>query len=141
VAVTYRLVTGQPHAGSLVDHTVRFVRRIGTGVSAALLIYLWFRSVKACALQLFALSLLTVVLLSSAVQPWYFTWALTPAALFVVLPRQVSWLATASVALTLLIRPMGSGLEMAPYVPAVIAAALGSRALLGPVVHGLRTNQ
>ncbi|MCW2541350.1 MAG: hypothetical protein JWN95_3075 [Frankiales bacterium] len=135
LAVAYRLVTGEPHAGTLVDHTVRAFRRVGSVVSALLLIFLWFRSVRGAAIQLLALALLTVVILSPAVQPWYFTWTLTIGALFIVAPRPLSWIAAASVALTLLTRPMGSSLEMAPYVPAVIAAGLASRALLGPVVH------
>ncbi|MCW2524529.1 MAG: hypothetical protein JWO63_2864 [Frankiales bacterium] len=137
-AVVYRLATGQPNAGSLVEHTVRLCRSIGTIISVCLLVFLWLRSTRGNALRLFALSMLTVVLLSPAVQPWYFTWALTLAALFLVAPKQLSWLAAASVALTLLIRPMGSGLEIAPYVIAVVVAGLGSRALLGPVVHGVR---
>jgi hypothetical protein len=33
---------------------------------------------------------------------------------------------------------MGSGLDLAPYVPAVILGGLGSRALLGPVVQRVR---
>jgi alpha-1,6-mannosyltransferase len=136
-AVLYRLITGQPHAGSLVEHTVRLSRRVGTIISSCLLLLLWLRSTRGNALQLFALSMLTVVLLSPAVQPWYFTWSLTLASLFVIAPRQLSWLAAASVALTLLISPMGSGLEIAPYVIAVVIAGLGSRALLGPVVHGI----
>jgi alpha-1,6-mannosyltransferase len=135
LAVGYRFITGQPHAATIVDHTVRAFRQVGTIVSATLLTFLWFRSTRSHPLQLMALALLAVVLLSPAVQPWYFTWALIPAALFIVAPRQVSWVAAASVALTLLIRPMGSSLEVAPYVPAVLAAALGARALLGPVVH------
>ena len=135
VGVAYRAITGQPHAATLVDHTVRAFRRVGTVASALLLTYLWFRSTRAAAVQMMALALLAVVLLSPAVQPWYFTWALAPAALVVVVPRQLSWVAGASVALTLLTLPMGSGLALAPYVPAVLAAGLGSRALLGPVVH------
>ncbi|MGX7680438.1 polyprenol phosphomannose-dependent alpha 1,6 mannosyltransferase MptB [Jatrophihabitans sp. DSM 45814] len=138
LGVVYKLVTGQPHAGSLVDHTIRSFRRAGSIAAAALLTYFWFRAVRTSALQLLALALLTVVILSPAVQPWYFTWALAPAALFIVSPRAVSWVAAASVALTFLISPMGSGLEVAPYVPAVVAAGLAARALLGPVVHRSR---
>jgi alpha-1,6-mannosyltransferase len=138
LAVLYRLALGDAHAASVVDHTVRTFRQIGSVISGGLLTVLWFRSVRGSAIQLMSLGLLTTVLLSPAVQPWYFTWALVPAALFIVRPRAVSWIAAASVALTFLISPMGSGLEIAPYVPAVLAAGLGARALLGPVVHRIR---
>jgi len=139
LAVGYRFVIGAAHASTLVDHTVRGFRRAGSVVSAVLLVYLWVRSTRGSSVQLLALALASVVVLSPAVQPWYFTWALTVAALFVVAPGQISWIAAGSVALTFLTRPMGSSLELAPYVPAVIVAGLASRALLGPVVHRLRS--
>jgi hypothetical protein len=104
-----------------------------------LLIAFWIRSIRRSPVQWLALSLLTVVVLSPAVQPWYFTWALVPAALRIG-ARALSWIAAASVALTFLISPMGSGLGIAPYLPAVLAAGLGARALLGPVVHRVRTS-
>jgi hypothetical protein len=88
---------------------------------------------------MFALSLAVIVLLGPAVQPWYFTWTLSIVALFMVNPRQLSWIAGASVALTLLTTPMGSPLALGPYIPAVIAAGLASRALLGPVVDHRHT--
>ena len=68
-------------------------------------------------------------------QPWYFTWALTVAAVLLVRPRAMFLVATASISLTLLTRPMGSSLEASAYIPAVLAAALAARSLLGPVVH------
>jgi alpha-1,6-mannosyltransferase len=138
LGVAYKLATGQPNAGSVVDHTIRSFRQIGSVVTALLLIVFWFRSTRRSAVQWLALSLVTVVVLSPAVQPWYFTWALVPAALRIG-PRALSWIAAASVALTFLISPMGSGLGMAPYLPAVLAAGLGARALLGPAVHRVRT--
>jgi alpha-1,6-mannosyltransferase len=140
LAVAYRFALGADHVTSHVDSTVRRFRTVGSAVSALLLGLFWFRAMRGAAVQLLAPALVTLVVLSPAVQPWYFTWALSVAALFVVAPRQVSWIAAASVALTLLTRPMGSSLEMAPYVPAVIATALASRALLGPVVHRLRAD-
>ena len=135
LAICYRFITGQPHAATIVDHTVRAFRQLASVVSALMLGWLWLRSLRGNALQLMTLALVSVVILSPAVQPWYFTWALVPTALFLVTPRKVSFVAAGSVALTLLTRPMGSSLELAPYVPAVLAAGLGSRALLGPVVH------
>jgi len=136
LAVGYRAAIGAEHAGTLVDATVRGFRTAGLIVSALLLVALWFRAVRGRALQLLALALATVVVLGPAVQPWYFSWSLTLAAVFVVAPRQLAWIATGSIALTLLTRPMGSSLEMAAYVPAVLAAGLAVRALLGPVVQG-----
>ncbi|MDQ1743322.1 MAG: alpha,6-mannosyltransferase [Pseudonocardiales bacterium] len=135
LAVGYRAAIGAAHAGTLVDGTVRDFRNAGLIVSGLLLVLLWFRAVRGPALRLLALALATVVVLGPAVQPWYFTWSLTLVAVFLVAPRQLGWLATGSLALTLLTRPMGSSLEMAVYVPAVLAAALAVRALLGPVVQ------
>ncbi|HST49575.1 MAG TPA: polyprenol phosphomannose-dependent alpha 1,6 mannosyltransferase MptB, partial [Jatrophihabitans sp.] len=135
LAVGYRAAIGAEHAGTLVDATVRGFRTAGLIVSGLLLVLLWFRAVRGQAMQLLTLALATVVVLGPAVQPWYFSWSLTLAAVFVVAPRQLSWIATGSLALTLLTRPMGSSLEMAAYVPAVLAAALAVRALLGPVVQ------
>jgi alpha-1,6-mannosyltransferase len=135
LAVGYRAAIGAEHAGTLVDATVRDFRNVGLIVSALLLVVLWFRAVRGPALRLLALGLVTLVVLGPAVQPWYFSWSLTIAAVFLVAPRQLGWIATASISLTLLTRPMGSSLEMAAYVPAVLAAALATRALLGPVVQ------
>jgi alpha-1,6-mannosyltransferase len=135
LAVGYRAAIGAAHAGTLVDATVRGFRNAGMIVSALLLVVLWFRAVRGPALRLLALGLVTLVVLGPAVQPWYFSWSLTIAAVFLVAPRQLGWIATASISLTLLTRPMGSSLEMAAYVPAVLAAALATRALLGPVVQ------
>lgn len=133
LAVGYRAAIGAAHPGTYVDATVRAFRRVGTVVSGIVVVGLWWRALREQAMQLLALALVVIVVLGPAVQPWYFTWALTIAAVFVVAPRQVSWIAMVSIALTLLVRPMGSGLELAPYVPAVLAAGLASRALLGPV--------
>lgn len=137
LAVGYRAAIGAAHAGTMVDGTVRDFRNVGLLVSGLLLVALWFRAVRRPALKLLALALAGVVVLGPAVQPWYFSWSLTIAAVFLLAPRQLGWIATASIALTLLTRPMGSSLEMAVYVPAVLAAALATRALLGPVVRRL----
>ncbi len=134
LAVGYRAAIGAAHAGTLVDGTVRDFRNVGLIVSVLLLVALWFRAVRGSAIQLLALALFTVVVLGPAVQPWYFSWAMTIAAAFLVAPRQLCWIATASIALTLLTRPMGSSLEFTAYIPAVLAAILAARALLGPVV-------
>ncbi|MEO7262136.1 MAG: polyprenol phosphomannose-dependent alpha 1,6 mannosyltransferase MptB [Jatrophihabitantaceae bacterium] len=135
LAVGYRAAIGAAHAGTLVDATVRDFRNVGLIVSGLLLVVLWFRATRGSALKLLALGLASLVVLGPAVQPWYFSWSLTIAAVFLLAPRQLGWIATASIALTLLTRPMGSSLEMAVYLPAVLAAALATRALLGPVVQ------
>lgn len=135
LAVGYRAAIGAEHAGTLVDATVRDFRNAGLIVSGLLLVVLWFRAARGSALKLLALALASVVVLGPAVQPWYFSWSLTIAAVFLLAPRQLGWIAAASIALTLLTRPMGSSLEMAVYVPAVLAAVLATRALLGPVVQ------
>lgn len=140
LAVLYRAAIGAAHAGTLVDGTVRGFRTVGTLVSGTVLILFWLRSARgipqrAGATRLLALGLLTIVVLGPAVQPWYFSWALTIAAVLIVAPRSLFWVATASISLTLLTRPMGSSLEAVAYVPAVLAAGLAARSLLGPAVH------
>lgn len=133
-AVGVRMISGAAHP-STVDHTVRDFRQVGSILSGAVLIGLWLRANRSAPMLLLSISLVTIVLLGPAVQPWYLLWALPCAALLPLRPPQVSWIAAASVALTVITRPMGSNLEMSRYVPAVVAAALASRALLGPVVH------
>jgi alpha-1,6-mannosyltransferase len=143
LAVLYRAMIGAAHAGTLVDATVRDFRTVGTIVSALVLAGLWLRAVlgrlcRPAVLRLLAVGLFSIVVLGPAVQPWYFTWALTIAAVLVGRPRTLLLIATASISLTLLTRPMGSSLEATAYIPAVLAAALASRSLLGPAVHRLR---
>ncbi|MGI8668037.1 MAG: polyprenol phosphomannose-dependent alpha 1,6 mannosyltransferase MptB [Jatrophihabitans sp.] len=140
LAVCYRAIIGAAHAGTLVDGTVRGFRDAGTVVSGLLLVGLWFRAVRSyqqrqVAVAMLAVGLVSIVVLGPAVQPWYFTWALTIAAVLLIRPRAILWIATASISLTLLTRPMGSSLEASAYVPAVLAAGLAARALLGPVTH------
>jgi len=134
VGVALRAIVGSDH-GPLVDSTVRAVRSAGTILSGVLLIALWLRATRRPPAPLLALGLAITVVLSPAVQPWYFVWAIMIAALFVVQPHQLSWLAALSVALVLMTTPMGSPVDMVPYIPAVIIAGLGSRALLGPVAE------
>jgi alpha-1,6-mannosyltransferase len=140
LAVLYRAAIGAAHAGTLVDGTVRGFRTAGTLLSVLLLCLLWLRAARMhdrprLVLRLLAGALFSVVVLGPAVQPWYFTWALTVAAALLVSPRRIFLVATASLGLTLLTRPMGSSLEAVAYVPAVLAAGLAARALLGPILH------
>jgi alpha-1,6-mannosyltransferase len=141
LALLYRVLTGNSHPLGLVDGTVRSFRRAGTIGTAVLLTALWFRSTRGNAVQLLAVAMLAVVLLSPSVQPWYFTWALTIAALFVTRPSQVAWIAVASLSLTLLTQPMGSGLGAVPLVLAVILSGVAARCLLGPVVSKPKPEQ
>jgi alpha-1,6-mannosyltransferase len=140
LAVLYRASIGAAQAGTLVDGTVRNFRNVGNVLSALVLVGLWFWAVRGqlarpVVMRLLALGLLSIVLLGPAVQPWYFTWSLTIASVLLVRPRAMYLLATLSISLTLLTRPMGSSLEATAYLPAVLAAALAARSLLGPVVH------
>ncbi|MFL6161230.1 MAG: polyprenol phosphomannose-dependent alpha 1,6 mannosyltransferase MptB [Jatrophihabitantaceae bacterium] len=140
LAVGYRAAIGAAHAGTLVDGTVRGFRTAGTVLSGLLLCYLWIRAMRQrgqprLVLKLLTVALFSVVVLGPAVQPWYFSWALTIGAALILSPRKIFWVATASIGLTLLTRPMGSSLEAAAYLPAVIAAALAARALLGPIIQ------
>lgn len=144
LAVLYRASIGAAHAGTLVDGTVRGFRTVGTVVSALLLIWLWLRAARLpgagrrnqkTIMKLLTLGLFTLVVLGPAVQPWYFSWALTVGAVLMLSPRKVLWVATGSIGLTLLTRPMGSSLEVAAYLSALVVAGLAARALLGPVVQ------
>jgi alpha-1,6-mannosyltransferase len=140
LAVIYRAAIGAAHAGTQVDSTVRGFRTAGAVLSVLVLCYLWLRAVRQhdqakLVLKLLTVALFSVVVLGPAVQPWYFSWALTVGAALVLSPRKIFWMAAASIGLTLLTRPMGSSLEAIAYIPAVIAAALATRALLGPIVQ------
>ncbi len=140
LAVLYRSLIGAAHAGTVVDGTVRNFRTVGTVVSGLLLVGLWLLAVyrrldRRAAMRLLAIGLFSIVVLGPAVQPWYFTWALTIVAVLVARPRTLLLIAIASISLTLLTRPMGSSLEASAYLPAVLAAVLGARALLGPAVQ------
>lgn len=140
LAVGYRAAIGAAHAGTVVDGTVRGFRTVGTVASALLLVAFWLRAAqlhgeRKASLKLLTLSLVTVVVLGPAVQPWYFSWALTVGAVLILSPYKVFWVATGSIALTLLTRPMGSSLEAAAYLSGTVIAALAARALLGPVVQ------
>jgi alpha-1,6-mannosyltransferase len=139
IAVSYRALIGAAHPGTTVDATVRGFRTVGTVASGLLLIWLWWRSVRQqgerkASMRLLTVGLFGVVILGPAVQPWYFSWALTIGAVLLLSPRKIFWIATASIGLTLLTRPMGSSLEAVAYLSAMAVAALASRALLGPVV-------
>jgi alpha-1,6-mannosyltransferase len=140
LAVLYRTAIGAAHAGTLVDGTVRTFRTVGTVASLLVLVGLWLRAVRGrldrrAATRLLAIGLLSIVVLGPAVQPWYFTWALAIIAVLVARPRTLLLIAIGSISLTLLTRPMGSSLEVSAYLPAVLAAALAARALLGPAVQ------
>jgi alpha-1,6-mannosyltransferase len=144
LAVLYRTAIGAAHAGTVVDATVRDFRTVGTVISALVLVGLWLRAVagrldRLATVRLLAIGLFSIVVLGPAVQPWYFTWTLTITAVLVGRPRTLLLLATASISLTLLTRPMGSSLEASAYLPAVLAAALAARSLLGPAVQRARS--
>jgi alpha-1,6-mannosyltransferase len=140
LAVLYRSVIGAAHAGTVVDGTVRAFRTVGTVLSALVLLGLWLRAVlgrldRRGSVRLLAIALFSIVVLGPAVQPWYFTWALTIVAVLVARPRTLLLIAVGSISLTLLTRPMGSSLEASAYLPAVLAAVLAARSLLGPAVQ------
>src|SRR6185437_3570131 len=94
LAVLYRTAIGAAHAGTLVDGTVRSFRNVGTVVSLLVLLGLWLRAVlgrfeQRAVIRLLAIGLFSIVLLGPAVQPWYFTWALTIVAMLVGRPRKL----------------------------------------------------
>ena len=93
LAVLYRAAIGAAHAGTVVDATVRGFRTVGTVLSGLLLCLLWLRAARQhdrprVVLKLLGVALFAVVVLGPAVQPWYFSWALTVAAALIVSRRR-----------------------------------------------------
>jgi hypothetical protein len=123
LGIFWNLVTGNPHAATL-NSTMREFRTAGTVLTLILLALAWFRSLRRDRWQLLALSLFVVVVLGPSVQPWYFCWGLAIAAVIAETPRRLCWLAAGSVALVVMIRPNGTGLQMQPVVIPIIAGAL-----------------
>jgi alpha-1,6-mannosyltransferase len=123
LAVCWNLALGITHGTTSVNATMRGFRTAGTVLSIVLLIGAWLIALRRQWWQLLAAALLAVVVLGPSVQPWYFDWALVVAAAYVTDRRWVCWLSGASVALVVLIRPNGTGLQMQPPVFPIFAGA------------------
>jgi alpha-1,6-mannosyltransferase len=123
LAICWNLLLGITHGTTSVNATMRGFRTAGTVVTVIALAGTWLLALRRQWWQLLAASLLIVVVLGPSVQPWYFIWALTIAATFVVTRAGLCALAAASIALVAMIRPNGTGLQMQPPVFAIVAGA------------------
>jgi alpha-1,6-mannosyltransferase len=123
LTISWNLVIGVRHGATTVNATMRGVRTAGTVLTVVLLTAGWLFALRRRWWELFAASLLVVVVLGPAVQPWYFCWPLAAAAVVVTSPRSVGWIAAASIGLVAVVRPNGTGLQMLPPVFPIAAGA------------------
>jgi alpha-1,6-mannosyltransferase len=123
LAICWNLALGITHGTTSVNATMRGFRTAGTAISIVLLLGAWLVALRRQWWQLLAAALLVVVVLGPSVQPWYFCWALAVAAAFVTRRAWICWLSAASVALVVVIRPNGTGLQMQPPVFPIAAGA------------------
>jgi alpha-1,6-mannosyltransferase len=123
LAICWNLALGITHGTTSVNATMRGFRTAGTVISIVLLLGAWLVALRRQWWQLLAAALLVVVVLGPSVQPWYFCWALAVAAAFVTRRAWICWLSAASVALVVVIRPNGTGLQMQPPVFPIAAGA------------------
>jgi alpha-1,6-mannosyltransferase len=138
LAICWNLLHGIVHGTTRVDATMREFRSAGTGATLLVLAGLWFGALRwlgglpttACgALRrnpwaLLATALLAVVILGPTVQPWYFSWSLAIAAVVVRSARSLAWSCGLSVALVIMIRPNGTGLQMQPVALFMVVGSL-----------------
>jgi alpha-1,6-mannosyltransferase len=123
LAICWNLLLGITHGTTRVNATMRAFRDAGTVLSLLILVLAWFDALRRRWWELLALALFVVVVLGPTVQPWYFCWVLAVAAAFATSRTWSCWLAGASIALVVMIRPNGTGLQMKPVVLAIMAGA------------------
>jgi alpha-1,6-mannosyltransferase len=118
------------------DGTVAAFRTAGTVLTVAALVACWAAARRWPPLALCAIGLAVTVLLGPSVQPWYYAWALTIAAVSITAAaeRLVTWLAFGSVALALMTLPEGASIVGEPVPLAIVALASGAavRAAFSP---------
>lgn len=135
-AMFVKLVSGHTTGTTSVDDSMRYWRTGGVVLAAVLIAVLWLLATRDAighkqrrldVMTALAAAMTLIVLLGPTVQPWYFGWALPFAALCVLPARTGGALVAATVALVLIVRPEGRGVQMQPVVLAVLAvgAALG----------------
>ncbi len=123
LAICWNLLLGITHGTTRVNATMRGFRDAGTVVSLILLVGAWLVSLRRDWWQLLAASLFVVVVLGPTVQPWYFCWALAVVAVFATSRRWMLAIAASSIALVVMIRPNGTGLQMKPAVLVIMAGS------------------
>jgi hypothetical protein len=124
-AMIWKLAHDGPHGSTRLDSTMRDFRTAGTVVAVAVLVITWLAAFRRNAWLWLTIALIAVVLLGPAVQPWYFFWALVPAAAFLVDVNAVAVVGGLSLSLLLLIRPNGTGFQMKPVAPLFLLLGLG----------------
>jgi alpha-1,6-mannosyltransferase len=122
-AICWKLAHGVTHKATAVDATMHAFRTTGSLLSIAALTGLWLRALRRAAWPLLAVALCTLVILGPSVQPWYFCWPLVIAAVVPLTAANLTTIAGASIALVVMIRPNGTGLQMNPAVTAIIAGS------------------
>ena len=122
-AILWNLARGITHGTTSVNATMREFRSAGTVLSLILLAGAWALALRRQWWPLLAASLFIVVVLGPTVQPWYFIWSLAVAAVVLTSRVWAGWLAGASIALVVMIRPNGNGVQMRPAVLLVIAGS------------------
>jgi alpha-1,6-mannosyltransferase len=123
LAICWNLSLGITHGTTSVNATMRGFRDAGTVLSLVLLALAWLMALRRQWWPLLAASLFVVVVLGPTVQPWYFCWSLAVVAVFITDRRWTGSIAAASIALVVMIRPNGTGLQMQPPVLAIIAGS------------------
>ncbi|MGL4305343.1 MAG: alpha-(1-_6)-mannopyranosyltransferase A, partial [Mycobacteriaceae bacterium] len=111
---------------------VKVTRAIGAIAMAVLLIILWWRHRRndRDAMTGIVLSMLTVVLLSPAALPWYYSWPLAIGAGLITKTTPLAWLVWLSVWLMVVFKPDGAhGLYSWPHVIIASAIALAATKL------------
>jgi alpha-1,6-mannosyltransferase len=124
IAMLVKLASGTRHGIVTVDAPMEHLRQAGLAVAAVVIVGLWLASLRARSSMVWlsaALFILTV--LGPAVQVWYFLWTLAFLALLPLGRQATSWIVSSSLALVLMVRPNGVGLQMQPAVLAVLAFA------------------
>jgi alpha-1,6-mannosyltransferase len=125
LAICWNLAIGVWDGTTNVNATMRGFRSAGTVVTLILLTITWVRALRRDWWTMLVVALFVVVVLGPTVQPWYFCWGLAIAAVMTQQLRSLWLLAGGSIALVVMIRPNGTGLQMKPVVVLMIAGSLG----------------
>jgi len=129
-AILWKLTHGTVRGSTRLDSTMRGFRSAGEVIMGGLLAALWIAALRRNVWPLLAAALLGVVLLGPTVQPWYFCWPLVAAAACVLSADALLWIGGFCVALVLMIRPNGVGVQMKPSVLLFLALGIGAAWLI-----------
>jgi alpha-1,6-mannosyltransferase len=135
-AMLVKLAHGTSDGAMTLDPAMERWRTSGLVLAAILIVGLWAKTTwdatrerpsRLTPMAAFAIALIVIVVLGPAVQPWYFGWTLPFLALTPLSRRMIGVIVGSSFALLIMIRPLGTGLQMDPVLPLIVAlgAALG----------------